>query len=509
MRFHIALAILLLATTAHAQVVAKTDTTIKGQTYAKINATDFITALRSAKAGTNLEYRRIAIDGPVFAPTARLDTVHASLSLIDVNFLGEVVLNNVVFTADLRGEKIEFRRGLSALKARFNANFALRQSISRRHTSFKQALFAAESDFSNSAFQQTTSFIETHFAQAIFSHARFASEVYFERSVFAAESDFKDAFFEGNAHFKNVHFKSDIHFGGARFIQRTRFWQSTFSGPSTFDNARSRGEISFGQTVFDQKARFRHITFVHPVSFAGAVFHQPVTFSGSHFKKAADFSGVRFHADLDLNADFKSALDLRHSRGPSLDLLPANNKGYGTKPDSTLTDTARLYLQQANFSRIAFRWPQVAGRLASADSTGADLQPVYAKLHHHLIAEGLASDARSCFAAAMEHKLRYLDPTQIAWHGLQLWRLTTYYGTDLFRLVVFIFACLILFGLLYRLIPGHPIGIADCLYHSALSFFHLGLRSETQGLAGWLSLAQTLIGWICLGLFIATISGLR
>ena len=383
------------------------------------------------------------------------------------------MLNNVVFTADLRGEKIEFRRGLSALKARFNANFALRQCISRRHTSFKQALFAAESDFSNSTFQQTTSFIETHFAQAIFSHARFASEVYFERSVFAAESDFKDAFFEGNAHFKNVHFKSDIHFGGARFIQRTRFWQSKlFSGPSTFDNARSRGEISFGQTVFDQKARFRHITFMHiqsalPARSFTSRLHSPAAIS----KKAADFSSVRFHEDLDLNADFKSALDLRHSRGPSLDLLPANNKGYGTNPDSTLTDTARLYLQQANFSRIAFRWPQVAGRLASADSTGADLQPVYAKLHHHLIAEGLASDARSCFAAAMEHKLRYLDPTQIAWHGLQLWRLTTYYGTDLFRLVVFIFACLILFGLLYRLIPGHPIGIADCLYHSALSFF--------------------------------------
>lgn len=509
MRLNVAFAILVITATAHAQVTTRIDTTIKGQTYAKINAADFISALRSAKEGTELEYRTAAIYGPVFAPTARIDTVHASLSLIDVIFLGEVVLNNVVFTADFHGEKVEFRRGLSALKTRYKANFSLKQSVSRRHTSFKQALFAAESDFSNSTFQQTTSFIETRFSQATFSHARFAGEVYFERSSFAAETNLKDVFFEGNAHFKNVHFKSDVHFGGARFIQRTRFWQSIFSGLSTFDNARSRGEISFGQTVFGQQARFRHITFVHPVSFAGAVFHRSVTFSGSHFKKAADLSGVRFHGDLDLNADFKSALDLRHSRGPSLDLLPAIDKRHKTNPDSTLTDTARLYLQKANFSRIAFRWPQVVGRLASEDSTGADLPPVYAQLHHHLLAEGLTSDARSCFAAAMEHRRRASDPTEAAWYGLQLWRLTTYYGTDLSRLGLFICACLIFFSVLYRLTPGYPVGITNCLYHSALSFFRLGLGSEPQGMARWLSIAQALVGWICLGLLVAAISGLR
>ncbi len=509
MRFYTALATLFIAATAQAQAPAIGDTTIKGQRYAQIDATDFLTALRTAKAGTQIEYSATAVRGPVFAPTSGLDTVRATLSLTDVIFLGEVALSNVVFAADFRGEHIEFRGGVSAFKTRFDADFALKQSTSRRHTNFKQASFAAGSDFSGSAFEQTASFIETHFSQSTFSHARFAGEAYFERAAFAAEADFRDAFFEGNAQFKNVRFNGDVDFGGARFIQRTRFWQSHFARRALFDNARSRGEISFGKAVFSGPAHFRHITFVHPVGFAGAEFHQPVTFAGSHFKKAVDLSGGRFHADLDLNADFKSAIDLRHSRGPHLDLLPAVDARDVQNPDSTLTDTARLYLQHANFARASFRWPQLAGRLATEDSTAADLQPVYAKLHHYLLTEGLTEDARACFAAAMEHKRRALGPTNADWYGLQLWRFTTYYGADLSRLALFVTVCILLFSLLYRLAPGHPVRWIDGLYFSAQAFFRLGPPAEAQRLTRGLAIVQALIGWLCLGLFIAALVGFR
>lgn len=509
MCFYAAFAALLIAATAQAQTPARSDTTIKGQRYAQIDAADFLTALRTARAGTQLEYRATAVRGPVFAPTSGLDTVRAALLLNDVIFLGEIALSNVVFAAEFRGENVEFRGGLSALKTRFDADCTLQQSTSRRHTNFKQAVFAAESNFSGSAFEQTASFIETRFSRATFSHVRFAGEAYFERADFAAEADFKDAFFEGNAQFKNARFNDDAHFGGARFIQRTRFWQTVFAKRSTFDNARSRGEISFRQAVFWGPAHFRHITFVHPVGFAGATFHHPTTFAGSHFKKAVDFSGVRFHADLDLNADFKSTLDLRYSRGPILDLLPAIDDRDAQNPDSTLTDTARLYLQHANFARASFRWPQLSGRLATEDSTGADLGPVYAKLHHYLLAEGLTEDARACFAAAMEHKRRALGPTDAAWYGLHLWRLTTYYGADLSRLALFIAVCVLSFSLLYRLAPGHHNGALDCLYYSTLVFFRLKVPSDAQLFTRWLSIAQALIGWLCLGLFIAALVGYR
>lgn len=513
MRIHALLPCLLLiaAVQLDAQAPARGDTTIKGRTYGLIAAPELLAALRRAPAGTALEYRDKVVRGPLFAPTAQLDTVRARLLFADVVFLGEVALNNIVFAANVRVENTEFRGGLSALKAHFAGDLDLVQSASRKHTSFKQTTFAGRADFSGSTFAQTTSFIEAHFAAVAFAHARFAAGVYFERAHFGADADFRDAFFEDIANFKNTRWRGDVTFAGARFVQRTRFWQARFDAALDFDNARSRGEISFNQAVFSGPATFRHITFVHPARFAHAVFRQPVTFADSRFKKAAEFTGARFHAALDLNAYFKSTLDLRHSRGPRLDLLPPAGERAIVNPDSTLTDTARVYLQRADFTHLLFRWSQLAGRLASDDTTGRDLEPVYARLRHQLQARGLTADARSCFAAGMEQRRRALGWTAPEWYGLQLWRLTTAYGTDLGRLGLFAAGCVLAFALLYRLVPGQPVSLGACLYYSVLTFLRTvpPTADATGGLARLLAALQTLLGWLCLGLFLATLLGPR
>ena len=498
----------LLLSAAQAKVAVRSDTTIKGHSYQFIAAPDLLAALRSAPTGSVLEYRDKVVRGPLFAPTADLDTIGAHLDIAQVIFLSEVALNHIVFTGDVRLADIEFRGGLSALKTRFDSGFNLVRSASRKHTSFKKAVFAETSDFSGSTFAQTTSFIESHFTRAIFAHVRFEANTYFDRAHFGDDADFRDAFFANNVQFKNAHWRGTADFGGARFVQRTRFWQARFDGSVDFDNARSRGEISFDQTTFSGPVSFRHITFVHPVGFAQAVFKYPVTFANSRFKKAVNFSGARFHADLDLKAYFKSGLDLRHSRGPSLDLLPPAGDRAAGNPDSTFTDTARIYLQHANFSNILFRWSQVEGRLATADSTDQNLQPIYAQLRHHLLAQGLFADARACFAAAMEYQLRGLTWTAPSWYGLQFWRLTTFYSTSLYHLVFCAGGCIVLFALCYRLAPGANMSLGAGLLFSFQTFFRTAPFTEIRGLARLLAALQTLLGWLGLGLFIATLIGL-
>lgn len=500
----ILLAPLLLAASTHAQTPTRGDTTIRGRTYSIVTASDLLAALRAAPAGTALAFRDIAVRGPLFAPTAAIDTVRARLHLSKSVFHGEVVLNNIVFADDVHLSDIEFQGGLSALKAHFNGVFGLVRSTSRKHTSFKQATFSAAADFSGTTFDQVASFIETRFASTKFAHARFAADAYFERTDFGSATNFRDAFFEDDAHFKNARWRDAADFGGARFIQRTRFWQARFDGPANFDDARSRGEISFNQAEFAGPVSYRRITFVHPVGFQRAVFHRTTTFADSRFKKAVDFSGARFHADLDLKAYFKSALDLRHTRGPVLDLLPPAGERAVDNPDSTFADTARVYMQHSDFARILCRWSQLDNRLAPIDSSGHDLLPVYARLAHHLRVQGLAGDARACVATAMDHRLRSLDWAASEWYGLHLWRLTTAYGTDLGRLALFAGLCVAIFALLYRLL-GVQASLGASLFFSFQIFFRAYPTTNSAGPAHLLAAVQTLMGWLCLGFFVAAL----
>ena len=79
MRLIFLLVPLLLAAVAHAQAPARGATTIKGHIYTVVAAPDLLAALRAAPAGTALAYSDIAVRGPLFAPTAAIDTVRARL----------------------------------------------------------------------------------------------------------------------------------------------------------------------------------------------------------------------------------------------------------------------------------------------------------------------------------------------------------------------------------------------------------------------------------------------
>ena len=105
----------------------RADTTIADQTYALLPAADLLSSLQRAQGPIHL--RATAVVGPLYAPTAGLDTVRVSFQLDDVFFLDEVTLNNVVFLGPVQGERTTVANGLSLTNAHFHSAFGLRASL--------------------------------------------------------------------------------------------------------------------------------------------------------------------------------------------------------------------------------------------------------------------------------------------------------------------------------------------------------------------------------------------
>ena len=484
----------------------RADTTIAGQTYALLPAADLLSRLQRETGPIHL--RATAVVGPLYAPTAGLDTVRAAFHLDDVVFFDEVTLNNVVFLGSVQGERTTFANGLSLMNARFHSAFGLRASRSGKHLNFKETVFRADADLADGDFAGPNSFINARFAGTTrFARTRFGSAAYFEGTHFTGQTDFADARFAGVASFKDARWNGPASFAGARFAERALFWRTQFLDAADFAAARADGEVSFNRATFADQAHFADFTFAQAAHFTNATFAH-VNFGGSYFRKEADFNGVQART-LRFNAFFNRSLDLSRATIGTLDLHP------GVQTDSTFSKNAQLYLQQAYFDRLRVRWAHLSHRLASADSAAfTPLDPAYSSLRHHFVAQGLKDDAVACEIERLDRQRRALSwATPKRW-GLELWNLCSRYGTAPLQLVLCILGSILLWALVYRLAPStlrsansdeHPT-FADCIGFS----IHTFTRTDpypwyATGKLKLFSSCQTLLGWASIGLLLAVI----
>ena len=482
----------------------RADTTIADQTYALLPAADLLSRLQRAKGPIHL--RATAVVGPLYAPTAGLDTVRAALYLDDVFFFDEVTLNNVVFLGPVQGERATFANGLSLINTRFHSAFGLRASRSGKHLNCKQAVFHADADFADGDFAGPNSFINARFAGAArFARTRFAAAAYFEGTHFAGQTDFTDARFAGVASFKDARWNGPASFAGARFAERALFWRTQFRAAADFAAVRADGEVSFNQATFADQAHFADFTFAQAAHFANATFAR-ADFGGSYFRKEANFSGVQAQT-LRFNSFFNRTLDLSRSTIGTLDLHP------GAQADSTFAESAQLYLQQAYFERLRVRWAHVRHRLAATDSASfTGLDPAYNSLRHHFLTQGLKDDAAACEVERLDRQRGTLSWAAPKRWALELWNLSSRYGTAPLQLVLCILGSILLWALIYRLAPStlrsangdeHPT-LADCIGFS----IHAFTRTDpypwyATGKLKLLASVQTLLGWVSLGLVLA------
>ena len=498
-------ALLFLSTALSAQTPAA-DTTIAGQTLTLLPIETLIAQLQRPANGPAVVHRQVAFGGRLFAPTSGLDTLRVPLDLEEVYFLDEVSFSQVAFLAPVRFERAHFAGGLSFAEARFIDDFSLRTNHLAKHATFQKTHFLGDADLTASRFSGVASFVGARFAgqRAHFAQTQFDNAAYFEQAAFTAPASFTDAAFAGIASFKETTWAQPISFAGVRFADRALFWDARFAEDVSFDSGRADGEVAFDRARFSGEASFADFTFARAARFRSATFGR-ASFDGAYFRQEADFSESEGRV-IRLSAFFNRSLDLSHAAFALIDLRTAG-------ADSTFATGSRLYLHQPRFGRIQVRWPQLAGHLATADSTHTTtLDPTYAALYHQFLAQGLNGDAAACHAERMDHQRLARAWNEPARWGLELWRLSADYGTAPQRIIAFMLAIVLLFGLAYRTASGSVRSasgadqptLAACIVFSLYTFIHLNSRAwDATGKLKLLAVAEALLGWVSFGLLIA------
>ena len=482
------------------------DTTIAGQSLPLLPIETLIAQLRGPADGPPVVHRQVAFRGRLFAPTSGIDTLRVPLDFEEVYFLDEVSFSQVAFLAPVRFARTHFAGGLSFAAARFTAAFSLRASHIAKHATFQKTRFRGDADLGASRFAGVASFVGAHFAgqRAHFAQTQFDNAAYFEQAAFAVPATFTDAAFAGVASFKETAWAQPLSFAGVRFADRALFWDARFAAEVSFDSGRADGEVAFDRARFSSRASFADFTFARAASFRSAIFGK-ARFDGAYFRREADFSESEGRV-IRLGAFFNRSLDLSRAAFALIDLRP-------TGADSTFAAGGRLYVHQPRLGLLQVRWNQLAGHLAATDSTHATaLDPTYAALYHQFLGQGLDGDAAACRAERMDRRRlarAYYEPAR--W-GLELWRLSSDYGTAPQQLIAFMLAVILLLGLAYRTASssmrpasgeGRPT-LAACIAFSIYTFIHINPRAwDATGKLKLLVVVEALLGWVSFGLLIA------
>jgi uncharacterized protein YjbI with pentapeptide repeats len=360
----------------------------------------------------------------------------------------------------------------------------IEDEVNVNNTSFKGRV-----DFSNTDFFAHVNFLGAQF----FGHVNF-NGTYFYGSDFAGVSaDFTGAKFNGNA----VDFV-DAHFSGGALFTDTQFNGKDVSGTSvSFMRAKFiRRDDLCERLQFTDSALF----ILAPVQFVGADFNGGAIFQAAHFDGDANFMDAQFS----VGADFRGAQ-------------------FG----------GRINLTISKFDRIYVRWHELK------DSLFYD-GPTYLLLIKNFKILELWDDAESCY-----YQYRRIAQTKKPWYDWSklldciAW-VTCGYGVKIWRLVLCILGCAVIFASLYGLFNGitnvgsseissmsiniAPIiiqnapsiptvtyaggpAIADYLYFSAAALTG-STPTELRPLGAWkyAVVIERLIGYLFLALFVVVLT---
>ena len=356
-------------------------------------------------------------------------------------------------------------------------------------------------------------------------NSNFENSVNFSNVLFNKTISFK------NTSFKDVDFTSTIfgdfvNFNEANFGDSANFYSTKFNGSAHFNMANFGNSANFYSTIFNGYTFFDEATFGDSANFMWSHFNDGVEFESANFNNFADFSGVNFNGD----ADF---CETKFGDDPDFTQANFNDDVYF---DGTIFgDSANFYLtvfndftdfSGANFGKSAYFYLTVFND--SAVFMGPDTS------------ENIITDGRNCefFIKWYKTEARYTDADNIYYtyrknvqenKNLTLFSklmdilswVTCGYGVRLSHTIV----CIVII-----------LGVFSFLYWRALGVYRLSDASEKKSkvfrlepilisIRGFTTLGSTdlyskydsfrilvtvegLLGWIMLGIFMATLTNL-
>jgi len=396
----------------------------------------------------------------------------------NTTFLRDAVFNGTKFTREANFNNSRFLGSVSFNMSRFPEGGTFDYAYFREDADFANIWFDKFATFYNATFSQDAPFYLSQFngAYANFEFTKFLKDVDFSGSSFNTYSSFEGAEVRGYADFHAMQFNN-----GANF------YNSSFMGPANFGRAHFTMDSIFSNAYFNPDAIFLNAKFDGPTFFDNSHFSGDAVFDNAQFLAPAELSGARFERDLGMNSTkiTKMVLD-----------------------GAVFSEGSRLFLAKADINRLMVEWSAIEDILSFDTSAYLSLVKNYKDL-------GQSSDANDCYYEyrninQMNKPLgasRFLDI--VAW-------LSCGYGVRPHYALLCGAFVILLFSFVYWLgrgvqgfedIHGRHLAIAS-LFYSTIAFTANSKGLPFKGHYKYLGIAEGIIGWLLMALFLVTLGRL-
>ncbi len=410
-----------------------------------------------------------------------------------------VKITNSVFTGPV---------GLAG--ASFNQPLDLQGSVFQDDANFVGCRFEGGARFSGVLFQGQADFRNAYFGgQASFRSAQFSEDASLGNSQFVGDADFLNSSFERDVDFDFAQFQRLASFADARFVN-VSFLETQFGGHTSFLDARFRGNAAFAATRFAGNVVFRQASFFSGSTFGLASFGGLADFTNVYFNRTY-FGGVKF-TDLAyfINARFDHDLNMEDSRL------------YNMRLDNvSFQEISKINLNNSDFTKLEVRWGVIRDRLVYNGAAYLALVKNYKSLEWF-------DDADDCY-----YQYRRIGQEQAPWGWEKISDLISWlscgYGVRVSYTAFWCLFTILFFGVIFwagkgmnkfeiegmelpgdtRLKPTARVSFTDALYFSIAMFTtsQAPVNTYPVGVYRHLAMAEGILGWFFLGLFVVVLSG--
>lgn len=438
-----------------------------------------------------------------------------------VIIMGNLFLNRDQYTP-LRITNSVFRDNVSCQGVTFYGNVDFENTTFQRNAIFKETKFMTEANFNGSHF----------LGEASFNMSRFPDGGNFDFTYFNSLADFANVGFDKFATFYNATFMGDIQFPFSEFkgayanfesvqcIGDVDFSGSQFTSYSTFANALLGRNADFHATKFLNGGDFFHTQFFGYANFARSHFIEDSIFSKAYFSDTASFLNAKFDGpaffndtvfckDVNFdNAQFLASTDMSYATFKGDLKMNSTKIARMVFEGSAFHESTRLYLANADISRLMVSWSQIQDILSFDTSAYLSLVKNYKDL-------GQGNDANECY-----YEYRYLNQAHkpiglsklldiLAW-------LSCGYGVRPHYALLCGLVIIILFAIIYWAgrgvegfhdIHGHQLMLAS-LFYSTIAFTANSKGLPLRGHYKYLGIAEGIVGWLLMALFLVTLGRL-
>ena len=450
----------------------------------EVAAAEVLAAIQSGEAVT---YDNVTVAGRLDLDVSA-GPVSRQVSITNSRFLGPVRIEAATFSDNLDLRGCVFEENVSFIKSRFDGDLRLAGAVFLKQADFAEAIFGGPATFASARFLKDASFSNAEFdGDAIFLDTGFASDVDFNYAKFMRTAYFYSAFFE------------DV-----------RFFETRFSGQVTFRSVRFFGNAEFAATRFESDVIFRDARFLGGSTFGLSSFAGIVDFGGVNFSQTAFMGGVKFS-------------DLAYFTGTSFggDLILEEARLYSMQLESaSFAEASMINLNSTDFNKFVVHWPTIQDRLVYNGAAYLALVKNYKSLEWF-------DEADDCY-----YQYRRAGQDQAPWgwgkiSDIIAW-LSCGYGVRVSYTAFWCLFTILFFGVVFwagkgmskfeiegmelpgdtRLYPSKRVSFTDALYFSIAMFTtsQAPVNTYPVGVYRHLAMAEGILGWFFLGLFVVVLS---